>query len=57
MCDAVIESILLCPLFITVLWTLFIYFSFFFHLNTLYGVSNYFAANLCLGVIYLLEKC
>ncbi len=35
MCDAVIESMLPCPLFITVRWTSFIYFSFFFYLNSL----------------------
>ncbi len=35
MCVAVIESMLPCSLFITVRWTSFIYFSFFFYLNSL----------------------
>ncbi len=59
MCVAVIESILPCSLFITVRWNSFIYFSFFFYLNSLpFTVSVIIVLLISdLGVICLLEKC
>ncbi len=58
MCDAVIESMLPCSLFITDRWTSFIYFSFF-YLNSLPFTVSVITVLLIsdLGVICLLEKC